>query len=132
MPEIVQVPYSQTQDLAGYEVLSPSPAPFQLWIGGVVPVTDSAKSAVASAKQYEIMALLPAGTLTTFIAGTHTAQQCVVAAQAVNSVGQDVPYWDQGKFNHEALVWPTGSSFDTYIERKAFFTGTNIRVGHLI
>lgn len=131
MPEIEQRPLDPRSDLAGFEALG-SRGTFQLWIGGAPVVTDSAKSAVAEFKKYELAALLPNGTITTFVAGTHTAQQAVLTAQPVLGIGNDVPYWNAGRFNHEAVIWPAGAAFDTYLERKAFLTGTMFMVGHLI
>lgn len=131
MPEIVQVPVDPKSDLAAYESVG-SRGVFQLWIGGAPVITDSAKSAVAAIAKYELVALLPNNTVTTFIPGTHTAQQAVIAAQPISAIGVDVPYYNAGKFNHEAVIWPAGTALDTYIERKAFLTGTMLQVGHLI
>jgi hypothetical protein len=132
MPELNMLPRDPNSDLAGFEYLGVRPGPFQLWIGEAPIITDSAKSAVASAKKYELVALLPDGTVTTFIPGTHTAAQAVILAQAVYAIGQDAPHWNAGKFNHEAVQWPAGVALDTYAERKAFLNGTMLHVGHLI
>lgn len=135
MAELEQRPLDPRSDLAGSEQIGARGAPFQLWIGGAQSVTDAAIAAVAFQK-YEIAALDKAagatlGQLVRFVPGTHAADQAVVVAQPVTA-GQSTPYWMEGRFNHEALIWPAGTAFDTYLERKAFFTGTILKVGHLI
>ena len=131
MAELEQRPLDPRSDLAGYESLG-SRGTFQLWIGGAPVHTESAKSAVAEFQKYELAALTDDGKITTFIVGTHTAKQACITAQPVLGIGNDVPYWDNGKFNHEAVIWPAGLAFDTYLERKAFLNGSMLKVGHLI
>ena len=135
MAEIEQRPLDPRSDLAGAEVLAARGGPFQLWIGGAQVVTDAAIAAVDFQK-YEIAALDTAvgatfGQLVRFVPGTHEATQAVVVAQPVTA-GMSTPYFAEGRFNHEALIWPAGTALDTYAERKAFFTGTILKVGHLI
>lgn len=130
MAEIEQRPLDPRSDLAGFEAVGSRPGPFQLWIGGAPVITDAAIAAVAFQK-YELAALMPDNTLVRFVPGTHTAAQSVITAQPVTA-GQNVPYWNAGKFNHEAVVWPADVALDTYLERKAFLTGTMLMVGHLI
>lgn len=130
MAELEQRPLDPRSDLAGAEIVGSRPGPFQLWIGGAPVITDAAIADVAFAK-YELAALTPGGTLAKFVPGTHTAQQAVITAQPVMA-GMSTPYWNAGKFNHEAVIWPVGAAFDTYLERKAFLTGTMLLVGHLI
>jgi len=94
-------------------------------------LTDSAP-AKADFVQYELAALATDGSgVEKFIACTHTAAQAVIVHYPVTT-GQQCPYYCGGYFNHEALVWPAGTALDTYVERKAFFTGTPIRVGHCV
>lgn len=135
MAEIEQRPLDPRSDLAGAEIIGSRPGPFQLWIGGAPVVTDAAIADVPFQK-YELAALVTAaganiGHLVRFVPGTHTAAQAVITAQPVIA-GQSTPYWNAGKFNHEAVVWPAGTALDTYLERKAFLTGTMLMVGHLI
>lgn len=130
MAELEQRPLDSRSDLAGAEIVGSRPGPFQLWIGGAPVVTDAAIADVDFQK-YELAALTVGGTLARFVPGTHTAAQAVITAQPVIA-GQSTPYWNAGKFNHEAVVWPAGAAFDTYLERKAFLTGTMLMVGHLI
>ena len=124
-----QTPLDQKQDLAASEVFATRAAPFQLWIGGIQPVTDAAKSAAAILK-YQVCALLANNTVTPFVSGTHQPNQIVIAAQPASGAGVDVPYWSAGRFNHEALVWE--AALDTYAERKALLIGQNVQVGHLV
>lgn len=130
MAEIEQRPLDPRSDLAGAEFVGKRNGPFQLWIGGAPVITDAAIAAVDFQK-YELAALMPNNTLARFVPGTHTAQQAVITAQPVVA-NQSTPYWNAGRFNHEAVVWPAGDAFDTYLERKAFLTGTMLLVGHLI
>jgi hypothetical protein len=130
MAEIEQRPLDPYSDLAGYANVGSRPGPFQLWIGGAPVITDAAIGEVDFQK-YELAALSATGTLVRFVPGTHTAQQAVITAQPTLA-GQSVPYWNAGKFNHEAVIWPTGTALDTYLERKAFLTGTMLMVGHLL
>lgn len=131
MAEIEQRELDPRHDLAGYEFVGKRGGPFQLWIGGAPVVTDAAIAAVDFQK-YELAALdLTNGTLVRMVPGTHAASQCVITAQPVKA-GQSTPYWNAGKFNHEAVIWPAGSALDSYNERKAFLTGTMLMVGHLL
>jgi hypothetical protein len=134
MAEIEQRPLDPRSDLAGYEHVGSRNGPFQLWIGGAPVITDAAV-ALVDFQKYELAALVTTGAdtgkLARFVPGTHTAQQAVLTAQPVVA-GQSTPYWNAGKFNHEAVVWPAGVALDTYLERKAFLTGTMLQVGHLI
>jgi hypothetical protein len=101
-----------------------------LFIGAAQIVADSAPAKALFAK-YELAALEADG-VAKFVPGTHNASQAVVVSQPITVIGQAAPYWNEGYFNHEAIVWPAGIALDTYVERKAFFTGTNLRVGHTI
>ena len=124
-------PLDPNRDLAAFELVGSRPGPFQLWVGGVEPVSDSAKSGEAL-EQYQVAALIANGTVVKFIPGTHTKDQVVIVAQPVGAANVDTPYWNAGRFNHEALVWPTGTALDTYAERKALLVGAKVQVGHLI
>lgn len=104
--------------------------PELLFAGDEPPKSDSAPSLVASLAKYEVAALTATG-VTTFVPGTHTAAQLVIVAQPVTAIGQAVPYFNAGKFNHAVLVWPAGTTLDTYAERRAFCTGT-VKVGKII
>lgn len=131
MAEIQQRPRDPKQDLAGYESWN-SGAGFQLWIGGAPVVTDSG-TAGADIQKYQLCARLPDDTIVPFVPGTHTAAQSVLSAQPTLA-GQPCPYWNAGRFNHEAVIWPEGAPFDTYTERKALLSGPGcmLMIGHLI
>lgn len=118
------------RDLAAFEQVGTS-VPFQLWIGEAQVINDSAASDAAIQK-YQVCALVGGTTITPFVPGTHTGAQVVIASQPASGAGVQVPYWDAGKFNHEALIWPAGTALDTYAERKALLTGTQVRIGHLV
>ncbi len=124
-----KLPLDPKQDLAAYEVVG-SRGTFQLWIGGTPVITDSAKSNVASLPIYSLAALVN-GLVVAFVPGTHTAAQAVITAVQIDAVGQDVPYWDSGKFNHESVNFP--AAWNTYALRKSGLIGSmGLRVGHLI
>jgi hypothetical protein len=116
-------------DLAGFELVG-TYTPELIFAGDEPPKTDAAPSLVASIAKYQVVALVATG-VTTFVVGTHTAAQAVIAAQPVTAIGQACPYFNAGKFNHAALVWPADASIDTYAERKAFFAGTTIKIGRI-
>lgn len=125
-----KTPIDPKKDLAAYEVLGQR-NPFQLWIGGTPVITDSGVSAVAALPIYSLAALMPDNTIVAFDPATHTAKQAVITAVKIEAVGQAVPYWDSGKFNHAAVNFP--AAWDTYAERKTGLQGSmGLRVGHLI
>ena len=102
-----------------------------LFIGAAQVIADSAP-ALADFALYEIGHLKADGSgIEKFVVGTSEAARAVIVSVPVLT-GQQCPYWNEGYFNHEALVWPAGTALDTYVERKSFFTGTPIRVGHTI
>lgn len=101
--------------------------PQQLFAGEAPIITDSAV-ALADVTQYQLIAVTATG-VTPFVVGTHTAPQAAIAAIA-GTTGKQIPYYDAGKFNHEAITWP--GSLDTLAKRKNALHGTPIFVGHLI
>ena len=125
------VPRDPKRDIVAYELVRTTPGYFQLWIGEAPIIADSAPSLVAAIDIYSLCALTATG-VTPFVVGTHTKDQMVINSVKVEAIGQATPYWDAGKFNHEAINWPAGATLDTYEERKAFMTGTMLRVGHTI
>lgn len=125
-----KTPLDPKQDLAAFEQVG-SRGAFQLWIGGTPVITDAGVSAVAALPKYSLAALLPDNTIVAYDPATHTAKQAVITAVLIEKVGQAVPYWDSGKFNHEAVNFP--AAWDTYAERKTGLQGSmGLRVGHLI
>lgn len=124
-----KLPIDPKQDLAAYEVVG-SRTPFQLWIGGTPVITDTAKSNVAALPKYSLAALTAAG-IVAYDPATHKPEQAVITAVQIEAVGQDVPYWDSGKFNHECVNFP--AAWNTYALRKLGLQGSmGLRVGHLI
>lgn len=122
-------PHDPKYNLAGYQV-GEARAHFQLWVGEVQVITDAGVSAVAALPIYSLAALLPDNTIVAYDPATHTAKQAVITAVVIEKVGQSVPYWDSGKFNHEAINFP--AAWDTYNERKIGLQGSmGLRVGHL-
>jgi hypothetical protein len=108
-------------DIAGaatYAGLTP-----QQLLAGDMPMKTDAGAAAADITKYQLCALLAAGTLTPFVTGTHTAAQAVLAMQAALT-GQQCVYAHTGIFNDAIVTWPAGAALDTYVERRAFFTGT--------
>jgi hypothetical protein len=113
-------------DLAGFNLVG-TYTPELLFAGDEPPKSDAAVALAAFVK-YEVAALTATG-IAKFVVGTHTAAQLVVVAQPTAS-GAQCAYFNAGKFNHAALVWPADAALDTYIERRAFCTGT-VKVGRL-
>lgn len=115
--------------LAGDASQTP-PALKQPFVGDLPIATDSGVVATAAVVQYQVVALMPDETLIPFVTGTHTVNQAVITAIA-GGVGKRVPYYTAGHFNHAALTWPAGTALDTLVERKQFFNGGTIKVGHV-
>lgn len=113
--------------LAGSSVYGPQTTD-QLYAGDMPVITDAAV-ALADIDQFELCALTTTG-VTPYVVGTHTVEQAVIAAEAAAS-GKQCPIFKGGYFNHEMIIWPSGTSLDTYAERKAFFVNRAINVGHL-
>lgn len=104
-------------------------APEQLFAGEMEVSSDSAP-ALAAITKYQLIAITATG-VTPFVSGTHTADQAVVAIQAVSS-GQQCPYYKSGCFNHEIIGWPAGATLDSFAKRKAFFGNRPLTVGKLL
>ena len=120
------------RDLAkGVDIVATRAGVAPLFIGAAQICADSAPSLVASIKKYELVALTPTG-ITTFVVGTHSADQAVIASQPITKIGQACPYWNEGHFNDAAIAWPVNAALDSLAKRKAFLNGTNLKVGHTI
>jgi|SRR5690554_1110598 len=124
-------------DLAGGGLVG-SFEPEQLFAGEAPIVTDAAPTTVSDVQKYEVLVLEATGLRRPDVVGDPEAEppvlpdtgaKCVIAAQAVAKVGEQVPYFAAGKFNHEVLVWP--DELDTYAKRQAFFLGSDIHIGHI-
>lgn len=114
---------------AGFEQIGTKSLSLQLFAGEAPIITDSAP-ALEDIRQYEVVALTETGVRKLHAtAPADPGQAVVIAAQAVKA-GQQCPYWDAGKFNHAALIWP--ETLDTLPKRKAFVHGTMLHMGHLI
>jgi len=99
----------------------------EILLAGDTPVKTDAAPALAAITKYQLIAITNTG-VTPFVAGTHTADQAFIAAQAA-STGQQCPYFRTGCFNHAIIGWPAGTALDTYEERKAFFGNRPLTVG---
>lgn len=119
-------------DLASAGVVGTRQGVIPLFIGAAQVVADSAPAKALFAK-YELAHLALDGSgVEKFVPGTSEASRAVIVSQPVTVVGQAAVYWNEGYFNHEAIVWPAGLALDSYVERKAMFTGTQLRFGHTI
>lgn len=101
--------------------------PEQLFVGEA-PIISGQAPALGTISKYQVCVLTATGLSTDFTSVT-TGDKCVIAAQAA-TVGEGVPYYSGGYFNHAALTWPAAQ--DTLAKRKLFFMGTAISVGSLI
>lgn len=105
------------------------PQPVQLFAGEMPIHTDRALVTDGlNFAQYEVIAIAADGKIIKFNpAGAAPANVAAgIITSAVNTTtvtGQQVGYYTGGCFNHEALVWPAGTSHDTFAERKAAFAG---------
>lgn len=118
-------------DFARSDMLGSRGGVAPLFIGAAQICADSAPSLVAAIQKYELVALTDTG-LTTFLVGTHNASQAVIASQPCSAINQQIPYWNEGAFNNDAIVWPIDATLDNLAKRKAFLNGTNLKVGHTI
>lgn len=127
-----KLPLDPRQDLAGFESLG-SRGSFQVWIGGTPVITDAGVAGTAAfpVAKYTLCALMPDNTVVPYVPATHKPEQAVINAQPIEKLGQAVPYWDSGKFNHECINFP--AAWNTYLLRKNGLVGSmGLRVGHLI
>ncbi len=108
----------------GGDILVTDPS-HQLFVGEAPVWTDSAEASIVIVR-YQVVGLEDDGTLG---AAPAEGQKAVIAAIA-GGIGDRVPYYAAGRFNHAVLVWPAG--MDTLDERKAYFEGTPISVGHTL
>ncbi len=137
--------------IAGSEYPTPF-VPFDL-LAGEAPLTTN-RATVANGQnlaQFQVVAMNAAGELVAWNpaatatvtdgdgtpGGTLqipvTASRAIgIMAQAVNAGSGALPglYYTGGHFNHEALVWPGGTT--TLAARRAAFAGTPITVSQLI
>jgi hypothetical protein len=111
-------------ELAKGALVGTAGAPPQLFAGEAPIITDSAPALVAVQK-WQLLSLTATG-VTTF---DGTAASAVISAIGA-AIGQQVPYYDAGKFNHEVIVWP--GTLDTLAKRKVALHGSMIHVGHLV
>lgn len=100
----------------------------QLFAGEAPIRTGNAVAATAITK-HAVCVLLADGTISNATSALTTGDKCVIAAQSAQ-VGQSVPYFSGGCFNHAFLTgWPT--AIDTLAERKQFFMGTPISIASI-
>lgn len=101
----------------------------QLLFAGEAPIVTGNAVAANTITKHAVCVLLADGTISNATSALTTGDKCVIAAQDA-TVGQNVPYFSGGFFNHAQLTnWPT--AIDTLAERKQFFMGTDIKVGSI-
>ena len=105
------------------------PQATQLFAGEMPIHTDRALVTDGlSFAQYEVIALAADGKIIKFnpagVAPANVAAGIITSAVDTTVVtGKQSGYYTGGCFNHEALVWPAGTTHDTFAERKAAFAG---------
>jgi hypothetical protein len=114
-------------DLAAGGTISTPDMPVQLW-AGEAPIITGQSTAVRAVTQYQVVVLTDAG-VNAADATANDGAKCVIAAQPA-AIGQAVPYFSGGFFNHAVLGWP--SAIDTLAKRKAMFAGTTIKIGSVL
>lgn len=103
-----------------------------LFIGEGEISSSAAPSLDATIAQYTVCALTATG-VTRYVVGTHTKDQMVINTQPITAVGQQVPIWTAARtLNAAALIWPTGTTLDTFAEQLAFVQGTSFKIAKLI
>jgi len=120
------------KDLAASEIVSFSNTP--LFAGDAEVVTEECVVDTGVHAKYTVMGRITAtGKVVQLTPGASDGSQiaCGVLTQAVDATAADVRagLYTGGFFNHEALVWPAGTTHDTLIERQAAFARTPIRIG---
>ena len=101
----------------------------ELLYAGEAPIVSGNAVAATAIVKHAVCVLLADGTISNATAALTTGDKCVIAAQPA-AIGQSVPYFSGGFFNHAQLtIWPT--AMDTLVKRKAFFMGTDIKVGSI-
>jgi len=107
--------------------------PFDLFAGEkeIVTETPTGTCAVAVSK-YQVIALNASGNFAPHDpdATDTVLQKAIGIALDAAAVGEKVPYYVSGYFNHEALTWD--AAITTLAARRAVFTGTEIKIGSVI
>lgn len=108
---------------------------------GDAPITTGESVAITAVDKYQVVVLTAAGLSEVFdfdgsgaiaTPGVVLPVQginCVITAQAAG-IGGNCPYYSGGYFNHALLTWP--AELDTLAKRKAFFAGSDIKIGELL
>lgn len=108
---------------------------------GDAPITTGQAVAITAVDKYQVVVLTASGLSETFdFDGSGTIGtpgvtlptqgiNCVITAQAAGA-GANCPFYSGGYFNHAALSWP--AELDTLAKRKAFFAGSDIKIGGLL
>lgn len=119
--------------LASSAVVGTMAAPKQLFAGEAPIITDSAP-ALAPITKWQLCSLQPTGIRPFVHTGTPASDDdprtAVISAVAAAAAGQQVPYYDAGKFNHEVVGFP--AALNTLPKRKAALHGSMLHFGHLI
>ena len=120
------------KDLADSEIVSFSYDP--LFAGDAEVVTEECVVDTGNLAKYTVLGRITAtGKVVKLTPGASDGSQiaCGILTQAVNATAADVraAMYTAGFFNHNALVWPVGTTHDTLIERQAAFASTPIRIG---
>ena len=120
------------KDLADSEIVSFSYDP--LFAGDAEVVTEECIVDTGNLAKYTVLGRITAtGKVVQLTPGASDGSQiaCGILTQAVNATAADVraAMYTAGFFNHNALVWPVGTTHDTLIERQAAFARTPIRIG---
>lgn len=113
-------------DLAAGGVVH-GPQTVEQLFAGEAPIVTGKSVALNTIAKYQVVVLSATG-VSSDLTSVTVGDKCVVAAQAA-TVGQAVPYYSAGFFNHAVLGWPAAQ--DTLAKRKLFFMGTPISVGDL-
>lgn len=104
-------------------------AAVQLFVGEA-PIIAGTATSTAAITQYQLCAILAAGTIAPYVDADHEPNQAVVASIAASAGSKQVTYYNAGHFNHEAITWP--AEYDTFAKRKGFLIGTPLNVGKLL
>jgi len=108
-------------------------APTDLFAGEKEIVTETPTGTCATAvTRYQVIALNTSGNFAPQDpdATDTVLQKAIGIALDDCAVGEKVPYYVSGYFNHAALTWD--AAITTLAARRAVFTGTEIKIGSVI
>ena len=109
------------------------PVPDDMLAGEMPLITGQGEIGNAAVAARTVLMVGSSGNAGKLVAYDGTPGAAVAIAAADLKASARGPIYEGGYFNHEWLIWPAGSTMDTYLERKtAFASGSTIKVGKVL